>query len=71
MIKKTVVVGFPMGIVIGVIFGALIDNMAIGILLGLALGFGVIKFGGGKKSADEGDTAASTSDDTDPEAPKP
>lgn len=69
--KKTVVVGFPMGIVIGVIFGALIDNMAIGLLLGLALGFGVIKFGGGKKSTDEGDAAASKSSDMDEEAPKP
>ncbi|MFK0298199.1 hypothetical protein ACIQTU_03170 [Brevundimonas sp. NPDC090276] len=69
--KKTVVVGFPMGIVIGVIFGALIDNMAIGILLGLALGFGVIKFGGGKKSTDEGDAVAPKTDDIDPEAPKP
>jgi F0F1-type ATP synthase assembly protein I len=67
--KKTVVVGFPMGIIIGVIFGALIDNMAIGILLGLALGLGVIKFGGGKKSANE--VAASKSSDMDEEAPKP
>ncbi|MNL14684.1 hypothetical protein D3C87_1356390 [compost metagenome] len=68
--KKTVVVGLPMGIVIGVIFGALIDNMAIGLLLGLALGFGVIKFSGGKKAADE-NQAATAKDDIDPEAPKP
>jgi hypothetical protein len=67
--KKTVVVGFPMGIIIGVIFGALIDNMAIGILLGLALGFGIIKFGGGKKSADE--VVTSKSIDMDEEAPRP
>ena len=65
--KKTVVVGLPMGIVIGVIFGALIDNMAIGLLLGMALGFGVITFGGGKKPSDE----ASKSSDMDEETPKP
>lgn len=68
--KKTVVVGLPMGIVIGVIFGALIDNMAIGILLGLALGFGVIKFGAGKKAADQSDPAPE-SDDMDGQAPRP
>lgn len=69
--KKTVVVGLPMGLIIGVILGALIDNMAIGLLLGLALGFGVIKFGGGRKAADESQAAASKWDDIDPEAPKP
>lgn len=67
--KKTVVVGLPMGLIIGVIFGALIDNMAIGILLGLALGFGVIRFGGGKKATDESE--ASPPRDMDEEAPKP
>jgi hypothetical protein len=67
--KKSVVVGLPMGIVIGVIFGALIDNMAIGILLGLALGFGVIRFGGGRKPGDVG--AASKAGDMDEEAPRP
>ena len=69
--KKTVVVGRPMGLIIGVILGALIDNMAIGILLGLALGFGVIKFGGGKTAGNESQASASKSDDIDPEAPKP
>lgn len=68
--KKTVVIGFPMGIAIGVIFGALIDNMAIGILLGLALGFGVIKFGGGKQ-ADHDSRTASGSSIVDEKAPTP
>ncbi|MFE9084254.1 hypothetical protein ACQKKG_07055 [Brevundimonas sp. NPDC003935] len=67
--KKTVVVGLPMGLIIGVVLGALIDNMAIGLLLGLALGFGVIKFGGGKKPADESE--ASPPRDMDEKAPKP
>lgn len=67
--KKTVAVGFPMGIAIGVIFGALIDNMAIGILLGLALGFGVIKFNSGKKSRGEPKRTTSPGTDNGPLKP--
>jgi hypothetical protein len=46
-------VGFVLGVSDGIIFGALIDNMAIGQILGFAVGFGLIKFGGGKKSKPE------------------
>lgn len=45
-------VGFVLGVCGGIILGALIDNMAIGLLLGFAVGFGVLKFGGDKKTSE-------------------
>lgn len=53
--NKTVFLGGPMGIVAGIILGALIDNMAIGIIVGFVLCFGIVKFGGKKPEAPEGD----------------